>query len=89
MLDEDAIEHAFWDVVAERARTGAERDAFKHAVRALLWKHLQPLYQGLETSMLYLTAYKTGFEPPGGFARAHRIAKDLDMLLEPFLRTPR
>jgi hypothetical protein len=82
MIDEDALEAAFWSFDDERTRTGAERDAFKHKVRALLRAHMSPLLAALEETDLYVTAYRTSHEPPGGWERAIRVGKRNLGLLE-------
>lgn len=54
--DEDRIEAAFWVFDAERKKTGAERDAFKHQLRPVLrernraqgWARLWKRYRKLE-----------------------------------------
>ena len=38
-VDEDALEAAFWSYDAQRKSTGADRDAFKMAVRGLMRDH--------------------------------------------------
>ena len=86
-LDEEIIEAAFWHFDAERTRTGAERDAFKHQLREVVRAHLLSLLRTLEDTELYLAAYTTGFEPPGGMTRAHALKRRLTDLLTSYRRT--
>jgi hypothetical protein len=75
LIDEEVIEAAFWHFDAERKRTGAERDAFKHHLRSVVQAHIASVCRLMEETTLYLTAYTTGFDPPGGMERARQIKR--------------
>jgi hypothetical protein len=86
MSEETALEAAFWAFDDERTRTGAEREAFTHQVRALLRAQMSTLLAALEETDLYVTAYRTRHEPPGGWERAARVGRRNLVLLEDYLR---
>lgn len=81
LLDEDVIEGAFWHFDAERKRTGAERDAFKHQLRLVVRAHMGTVLKALERANISLTAYTTQHEPPGGLDRARIVKQDILRLL--------
>src|SRR5262245_23999422 len=83
-IDEEVIAAAFTHFEAERTRTGAERDAFTQQLRAVVRAHLLSLVRTLEQVEVYLTAYTTGFEPPGGQQRAQVLKRALTDVLAPF-----
>lgn len=77
MIDEAALEAAFWAFDEERRRTGAERDAFKHTARALLRAHMQQVRTLLTDAEMYVRAYKTGFDAPKGKDGASRCLREI------------
>lgn len=87
LLDEEVIEGAFWHFDAERKRTGAERDAFQHQIRSVVRAHMHSVLQALEETEIYLTAYTTGFDPPGGLPRARQLKRKLIDMLASYHRT--
>lgn len=86
MIDEEGLEKAYWEFIDERARTGAERDAFKHKVRVFLRNHQRRLCALLDRSEIYLVAYTTNHEPPGGLERARAFRREMMQALEDYRR---
>jgi hypothetical protein len=87
MIDEGRLEEAFWEFDYNRKISGAERDAFKQKARGLLQYHLHPLYALLARAEIYLVAYTTQHEPPGGMEQAHLIKKEMMEVLEDYRRS--
>jgi hypothetical protein len=85
-IQEDAVEQAFWDFDADRVRTGAERDAFKHQARRLLRQHMRPLQALLAETDIYLLAMVSGFDPPVRQGGVRAVRHQILTLLEAYWR---
>lgn len=83
-MNEDLLEQAYSNFDAERQRTGAERDAFKHQMRKFAREETAAFLLLLQQAELYVRAYMANLETPEGKGGASRTLRTIEEALENF-----